>query len=1333
MVTGLLNSRFARLFPSRLATFRREGDEVPSKTWPIVCGIELSPVEAFEYRVRHAGASTLWAVTTHAYDRRPMWSFVVTWPASGILGQERLCLAFADPDEARRWHDAIGHAVAAAVDDGVGWATWVAGVRRAADGSNAPGRGDSENSEWNAAHEKPRTRHRRGASYSVDFKVNSAKANAANAERFGLGVSPPGSPAAGVASRPPSAAKGHLLAPSVAGAPRPKGVGGDSTAERVGPERSVLEPREGAGSAADAAGSAADAAGSAPAAGVGTAAPSRDAAAASSAPGAFLSQDGLRHRAVRPSAETSSDGSPRGGSGRGLRDVRRSSDPSVVRLPPSPHESFVFPLSAGARDGDSAGSRRGGGGGSGGGGSRSPSPHRLPEERGRSAFAGSSHSPSEPPSRAWEAVHYVNGTSVFVEAGDKALGGGGALLASAVVRADPEDVFRRLVAPRGSDDVGLLWGARTVERIDAHASVVAQRVRFAGLAGVICAPRELVLLRSARRDRDGTCIVLFQSVEPDREIDWEGSGGFGPSKAHIRRARSVAAADATHRARLRREASFGRTDAEPSGSAFNAPAGRQTPRQPGRAGHPDLCTPQPSASRLGLETPLGSFSGSLPPGAALPSAGESLLSRVPLPLRDPAGWWYEPVRMRVDAAGFTVAPLLPRYRTDGESRECLLTLVIKADLGGALARDSRTRRWVRPLVLRAMLEAFATSLVTLRERVEQDRFVVRPLALEEDAAAPAAERPRAPRQASVGHGTPIAFPPLDEPLADDDARAGPARQGSGTAAGDAAGDGATLTPGVARRTASRVAFDGNSLLELQMAAARRLQARASVRLAASPSGARTPMQGGRRTPGAAPVTPSSFAGSSTRAFAATSRLREVVGGADGGRERSPLAEETSGDQPPGPLVASRASSYVHLRLDLSETDGAATEAAGLAAKTPGVAPETPADAYRTPVGIQAPADEAARWHPSLSPLSEGKRHATTGAGASETPGSGRASVEVASERSTVVLEKPGAGVAVVAETQTVEVEAAGEAPLKEASLAGQAPSSPTSSLATHGLETDETLEDAWAVPGTLRSEFWSCPGESTFKIRGPNYLTDRAKIPAGEPVFELVAVDLLKLDDPVRHVARYLPSVRCSPAPFLFVLQLMVPSSPPVSLSVTWASPVPIGSEVFDEPEAKQKRVAELAAALGAAGRPCSPGFAGLLLDFFSGDGPEADAKRNRTLKLIPRIVKGSWIIKKAVGNTPSLLGQKLATYYFRGTTSGGGGYVEVDVDLGSSSVAASITNMVLGATRSLTIDLGVLIEATEAEALPEHLLGTIRLDALDARTATYLDDSTGRLVRSEC
>ena len=93
------------------------------------------------------------------------------------------------------------------------------------------------------------------------------------------------------------------------------------------------------------------------------------------------------------------------------------------------------------------------------------------------------------------------------------------------------------------------------------------------------------------------------------------------------------------------------------------------------------------------------------------------------------------------------------------------------------------------------------------------------------------------------------------------------------------------------------------------------------------------------------------------------------------------------------------------------------------------------------------------------------------------------------------------------------------------------------------------------------------------------------------------------------------------------------------------------------------------------------------------GDGPEADARRNRKFKLIPRIVKGSWIVKQSVGTTPVLLGQKVTTRHFRGSNARGRPYFEVDVDITSNTVANSVTSLVVGAITSLVVDLAPVIE----------------------------------------
>ena len=47
------------------------------------------------------------------------------------------------------------------------------------------------------------------------------------------------------------------------------------------------------------------------------------------------------------------------------------------------------------------------------------------------------------------------------------------------------------------------------------------------------------------------------------------------------------------------------------------------------------------------------------------------------------------------------------------------------------------------------------------------------------------------------------------------------------------------------------------------------------------------------------------------------------------------------------------------------------------------------------------------------------------------------------------------------------------------------------------------------------------------QVRGATYLADKKKVSAASPVFELVAVDLLQVEDNVFDVCRFLPSVKC--------------------------------------------------------------------------------------------------------------------------------------------------------------------------------------------------------------
>ena len=74
---------------------------------------------------------------------------------------------------------------------------------------------------------------------------------------------------------------------------------------------------------------------------------------------------------------------------------------------------------------------------------------------------------------------------------------------------------------------------------------------------------------------------------------------------------------------------------------------------------------------------------------------------------------------------------------------------------------------------------------------------------------------------------------------------------------------------------------------------------------------------------------------------------------------------------------------------------------------------------------------------------------------------------------------------------------------------------------------------------------------------------------------------------------------------------------------------------------------------------------------FFFGS---SDKFRDETFKLIPRIVDGNFVVKKAVGTKPALLGTKVAQSYIRTER-----FCEVIVDIASDTVAEKIVKLTLG------------------------------------------------------
>eukprot|EP00250_Pteridium_aquilinum_P010307 c19285_g1_i1 orf=2-2230(-) len=181
---------------------------------------------------------------------------------------------------------------------------------------------------------------------------------------------------------------------------------------------------------------------------------------------------------------------------------------------------------------------------------------------------------------------------------------------------------------------------------------------------------------------------------------------------------------------------------------------------------------------------------------------------------------------------------------------------------------------------------------------------------------------------------------------------------------------------------------------------------------------------------------------------------------------------------------------------------------------------------------------------------------------------------------------------------------------------------------------------------------WSIPNGNNFRVRSRQHPFDRSKIPAGESLMQLVSVDWFKYPERMDHLARRkgcAAQVAAEKGLFTILFNLQVPGSTHYSMVLYFVAKrtIPAGS---------------------------------LLQRFIDGD----DGFRNNRLKLIPSVPKGSWIVRQSVGSTPCILGKAVDCNYYRGKK-----YLEVDVDIGSSTVANGVLGLVFGVVTTLDVDIG--------------------------------------------
>jgi hypothetical protein len=233
--------------------------------------------------------------------------------------------------------------------------------------------------------------------------------------------------------------------------------------------------------------------------------------------------------------------------------------------------------------------------------------------------------------------------------------------------------------------------------------------------------------------------------------------------------------------------------------------------------------------------------------------------------------------------------------------------------------------------------------------------------------------------------------------------------------------------------------------------------------------------------------------------------------------------------------------------------------------------------------------------------------------------------------------------------------------------------------------TDEDDLEFMRMACSLDTKTWDVAEPGTFLIRGKRYLKDNKKVKAGNPLMQLVAVDWFQSNQREDHIAardgcviqklfaRQKSAQKVAESYFV-VINLQVPGTPTYSLVLYYMA---------------NKRLQDIP----------------LLENFVRGDNHYRDSR----FKLCPHVAKGPWIVKQSVGKSACLIGEALDIAYHSSDN-----YMELDIDIGSSSVAKGVVNLVSGYVTKLVLEMAFLIQANTEEELPEKLLGTVCISNLE-------------------
>lgn len=278
---------------------------------------------------------------------------------------------------------------------------------------------------------------------------------------------------------------------------------------------------------------------------------------------------------------------------------------------------------------------------------------------------------------------------------------------------------------------------------------------------------------------------------------------------------------------------------------------------------------------------------------------------------------------------------------------------------------------------------------------------------------------------------------------------------------------------------------------------------------------------------------------------------------------------------------------------------------------------------------------------------------------------------------------------------------------------------------------------------TLNMCQWGGWGEADWtqlKIRGPHYQENYEKIRARRPIFRLVHADVIQGKDRIFHIGaepncfidkfyreNKLPESKDEEKPqnlryydddFFFIVNFLVPSTPSYNVvcyfrRIEKHDPTaklqsnPSHHHFSIQPEGMYAKELDKTAVHA---------FDLLLKRYCCGSN---NFRNNRLKIIVNHVAGGNWLVRKAIGNKPAILGNKIdTTYHFSVARN----YFECDVDIGSSKVGSGIFKIVKGYAKGLTVDMSFLLEGQEAAELPEILIGGIRMYQIDTDNAAKVE-----------